>query len=259
MLLFEPHFSEASYGFRSGRSAQQAVQMAQKHVAEGYRWIVDLDLEKFFDRVNHDISVNCDGNIETIIGGSGNNSYIFEDTATFAGTIYAGIGGTNGLYFNEYTTALQIDLQAGTAVSATGDILIGHFNNISDITAGSGNDILLGSALTNRIDAGKGDDRVCGRSGDDYLITGEGDDFLEGGAGDDHPDGGAGTDTVSFASSTQGVEINLADAEGDDGFWTTDTFAGIENLQGSNYADTLDYSAADHGVSVDLTEGDGSF
>ena len=55
MLLFEPHFSEASYGFRPRRSAQQAVQMAQQHVAEGYRWIVDLDLEKFFDRVNHDI------------------------------------------------------------------------------------------------------------------------------------------------------------------------------------------------------------
>jgi group II intron reverse transcriptase/maturase len=55
MHIFEPHFSEASYGFRPGRSAQQAVQMAQKHVADGYRWVVDLDLEKFFDRVNHDI------------------------------------------------------------------------------------------------------------------------------------------------------------------------------------------------------------
>ncbi|MDH4027184.1 MAG: group II intron reverse transcriptase/maturase, partial [Desulfuromonadales bacterium] len=55
MPIFEPYFSEASYGFRPGRSAQQAVQMAKVHVADGYRWIVDLDLEKFFDRVNHDI------------------------------------------------------------------------------------------------------------------------------------------------------------------------------------------------------------
>lgn len=55
MLIFEPHFSESSYGFRPGRSAQQAVQQAQQHVSNGYRWIVDLDLEKFFDRVNHDI------------------------------------------------------------------------------------------------------------------------------------------------------------------------------------------------------------
>ena len=47
-------FSEYSYGFRPGRSAHQAVEQAQKYIAEGYRWVVDLDLEKFFDRVNHD-------------------------------------------------------------------------------------------------------------------------------------------------------------------------------------------------------------
>jgi RNA-directed DNA polymerase len=47
-------FSENSFGFRPGRSAQQAVQTAQQYIAAGYRWVVDLDLEKFFDRVNHD-------------------------------------------------------------------------------------------------------------------------------------------------------------------------------------------------------------
>ena len=47
-------FSDHSYGFRPGRSAHQAVAKAQKYIAEGYRWVVDLDLEKFFDRVNHD-------------------------------------------------------------------------------------------------------------------------------------------------------------------------------------------------------------
>lgn len=47
-------FSEHSYGFRPGRSAHQAVNQAQRCIAEGYRWVVDLDLEKFFDRVNHD-------------------------------------------------------------------------------------------------------------------------------------------------------------------------------------------------------------
>src|ERR1700726_539833 len=46
--------SEHSHGFRPGRSAHQAVAKAQKYVAEGRRWVVDLDLEKFFDRVNHD-------------------------------------------------------------------------------------------------------------------------------------------------------------------------------------------------------------
>jgi RNA-directed DNA polymerase len=47
-------FSEHSYGFRPGRSAHQAVAQAQQYIAAGYSWVVDLDLEKFFDRVNHD-------------------------------------------------------------------------------------------------------------------------------------------------------------------------------------------------------------
>src|SRR3990172_7915043 len=53
--IFEPTFSEFSYGFRPRRSAHQAVALAQTYIAEGYLWVVDLDLEKFFDRVNHDI------------------------------------------------------------------------------------------------------------------------------------------------------------------------------------------------------------
>ena len=53
--LFDPDFSEGSYGYRPGRSAWQAVKAARWHVANGKRWVVDIDLEKFFDRVNHDI------------------------------------------------------------------------------------------------------------------------------------------------------------------------------------------------------------
>jgi group II intron reverse transcriptase/maturase len=53
--LFEPLFSNHSYGFRPGRSAQQAIEQAQAYVQVGYEWVVDIDLEKFFDRVNHDM------------------------------------------------------------------------------------------------------------------------------------------------------------------------------------------------------------
>ena len=53
--IFDPDFSEFSYGFRPGRHARQAVQQARRYVADGRRWVVDVDLEKFFDRVNHDI------------------------------------------------------------------------------------------------------------------------------------------------------------------------------------------------------------
>ena len=51
---WDPTFSAHSYGFRPGRSAQQAVAQAQQYIAEGHGWCVDFDLEKFFDRVNHD-------------------------------------------------------------------------------------------------------------------------------------------------------------------------------------------------------------
>ena len=53
--IFEPTFSAHSYGFRPGRNAHQVVRQAQRYVADGYRVVVDLDLEKFFDRVNHDL------------------------------------------------------------------------------------------------------------------------------------------------------------------------------------------------------------
>ena len=51
---WDPTFSEHSHGFRPKRSAHQAVAKAQQYIAAGHRWVVDLDLEKFFDRVNHD-------------------------------------------------------------------------------------------------------------------------------------------------------------------------------------------------------------
>jgi group II intron reverse transcriptase/maturase len=55
VFTFEATFSNNSYGFRLGRKAQQAVWKAQKYIQEGYTWVVDIDLEKFFDKVNHDI------------------------------------------------------------------------------------------------------------------------------------------------------------------------------------------------------------
>lgn len=55
VYTFEPTFSDSSYGFRLGRRAEQAVLKAQTYIKEGCDWVVDIDLEKFFDRVNHDI------------------------------------------------------------------------------------------------------------------------------------------------------------------------------------------------------------
>lgn len=52
--VFEETFSEHSYGFRPGRSAHDAVEAAREHIESGYHWVVDIDMEKFFDTVNHD-------------------------------------------------------------------------------------------------------------------------------------------------------------------------------------------------------------
>lgn len=57
--IFDPLFSDYSYGFRPGRSAHQADEMARAHVAAGQRWCAEFDLEKFFDRVNHDVLMAC--------------------------------------------------------------------------------------------------------------------------------------------------------------------------------------------------------
>ena len=53
--IFDPTFSDGSFGFRPGRSTHDAVRRARQHMAAGHRWVVDMDLEKFFDRVNHDV------------------------------------------------------------------------------------------------------------------------------------------------------------------------------------------------------------
>jgi RNA-directed DNA polymerase len=53
--VFDGTFSEHSYGFRPGRSAHQAVRQAQVYITVGYAWVVDIDLERFFDRANHDL------------------------------------------------------------------------------------------------------------------------------------------------------------------------------------------------------------
>ena len=63
--IFDPTFSEHSHGFRPGRRAHDAVRKAQRYIQEGRRWVVDVDLEKFFDRVNHDVLM---GKLESRIG-----------------------------------------------------------------------------------------------------------------------------------------------------------------------------------------------
>ena len=54
-LIYDENFSENSFGFRPRRGAKDAIKKAESYINEGYRWVVDIDLEKFFDKVSHDI------------------------------------------------------------------------------------------------------------------------------------------------------------------------------------------------------------
>ena len=54
MRIYDPHFSEHSYGFRPNRSAHDAIEQVLEYLDDGYQWVIDLDIEKYFDTVNHD-------------------------------------------------------------------------------------------------------------------------------------------------------------------------------------------------------------
>ena len=57
-VVYEPTFSNSSYGFRPDRSQHQAIKQSLEYINQGYKWVVDMDLEKFFDKVNHDILID---------------------------------------------------------------------------------------------------------------------------------------------------------------------------------------------------------
>jgi Ca2+-binding RTX toxin-like protein len=126
------------------------------------------------------------------------------------------------------------------------DFLIG--TNLADtINAGAGDDVAFGGYGSDTINGGAGNDRLYGETGHDRLNGGDGNDTLNGGEGNDTLDGGAGrdiliggngVDTVSYASATRGVMLDLThggvtnDAAGD-------SYSGIENVTGSAYGDII--------------------
>ncbi len=114
----EPRFSESSYGFRPGRSAHQAVQAVQVFAREGLTWVVDLDIAKFFDRVNHDLlmsklgEVTRDKRVLRIIGGFLRAGVILPDGIAVRSTEGTPQGGPlSPLLANLYLDALDKELE----------------------------------------------------------------------------------------------------------------------------------------------------
>ena len=164
--------------------------------------------------------------------------------ATIAGSSIVGIeqvaanllGGVDTLTYGATTTNLTVNLGSGLA---TGFVSAA---NIENVTGGSGNDALTGSAAANAIVGGAGNDTITGGAGADSLNGGAGNDtFLATVAdGNDAYVGGAGAgDTYDLSGTTAGATVNLLAGTAASAQTGSDTITGIENVTGTNGADTL--------------------
>ena len=115
--IYEPTFSEHSYGFRPGRSAHEAVAAAQGHAREGRDWVVDIDIAKFFDHVNHDILMGRIGKVirdKRVLGLIGK---LLRRGAMVGGLVEASVEGTpqggplSPLLANIYLDAMDRELE----------------------------------------------------------------------------------------------------------------------------------------------------
>jgi Ca2+-binding RTX toxin-like protein len=166
--------------------------------------------------------------IERIVGGSGNNTFAFEDGATFAGTIDGGTGGTNTLDYSAYATAVTVNLSTGAATGIGGGAA-GKFSNIRNVTGGSGADTLTGDANANVLAGGAGNDTLSGGAGDDTYV------FAAGGGTDTISDAG-GSDTLDYSAYTTAVAVSLAAGTATG---VTSGFSNIENVTGGSGNDTI--------------------
>lgn len=208
-------------------------------------------------------------NVEKLLGGSGDNRFVFENGATFAGIIDGGEGSRNTLDYTAYGSGVNVNLKAtdenspGTATGTSGvlnihkvvgtdlaDTMIGDAGaNIlmgrgghDTLSGADGDDVIYGGTGNDIIDGGAGNDTLYGDAGDDTLQGGTGDDLTTGGAGDDILAGEGGNDTALYddVTDTRGVSVNLGlTTKQDTVGGGQDTLTDIENVTGSQYSDIL--------------------
>jgi hypothetical protein len=191
--------------------------------------------------------------IEKIIGGSGDDTFVFENGAIFRGTFDGGAG-RNKLDFSAYTTAIKVDLVAAIATASYTTTQISRF---CDITGGAGDDILAGNAEVNRLEGGPGNDVFRGGGGDDTLVGGTGDDtyFIVSGLLTIIEAAGEGFDTLAYNNYVGGaVTVNLKNgiAPGTRGVSNIESVLGgpgADNFTGTDLNDSF-YFVNDWGVDV---------
>lgn len=182
-----------------------------------------------------------DGN-DTMLGGAG-------DDSLRGGTGADALFGADGIDWADYidaTSGIVADLltPGGNTGIAAGDTydgiegIIGSHHS-DTLRATNGDDFLYGYFGNDVLHGRDGDDYLLGHQGADSLFGGGGDDTLRGGTGADLLDGGDGDDLVSYASASNSIRVDLANASANSGEGAGDVFVSIENLQGSAFNDTL--------------------
>ncbi|MDK9693206.1 MAG: hypothetical protein OEL19_03015 [Sulfurimonas sp.] len=171
-------------------------------------------------------TINGGAGNDIIDGGAGNDTLIGGD-------------GIDTLSYATATAGINVSLAVATAqvTGGSGSDTVSQFENL---TGSDYNDSLTGDGLANTLNGGVGNDFINGAGGNDVINGGGGNDIVNGAGGNDKLIGGAGTDTLTYATATAAVNVNLsitaAQATGGSG---TDTISLFENLTGSNYHDTL--------------------
>ncbi len=188
-------------------------------------------------------------------GGGGNDTLIGGGGADL-------LDGGDGIDTADYAASLSgIALDLALGLGSAGDAAGDRLNSIEVVVGTAYDDTVFGSTASETLKGGDGNDILDGRAGEDILQGGAGDDVLTGGTGADQLDGGDGNDTASYATSAQGVTVDLTTGKGQGGDAEGDRLIAIENLVGSGLADTLigngDANRLSGGAGDDLLRGGG--
>ncbi len=167
------------------------------------------------------------GGEDSLRGGAGNDTYIVDSAKDKV--VESKNQGTDTV-LSSVTHTLSSYVEN---LTLTGD---GNING----TGNSAANVIIGNAGDNVLKGGSGDDTIFGGAGNDRIDGDSGKDLIDGGDGNDYLDGDSGTDTVSYASATAGVTVNLGlKTAQDTGGAGIDTLKSLENVSGSDFADSL--------------------
>ena len=158
---------------------------------------------------------------QTLAGGAGDDSYMFESTVA-AGLFTLeepAAAGTDTVDFSTQAANVGVTLNLGTSAEQTVHTnrtlkLSGGFNTFERALGGNGNDTLTGGSIANSLSGNAGDDTLVGGSGNDFLIGGIGNDKLTGGANSDSLEGGGGNDIYIFAAASPGEADSVLELSG---------------------------------------------